>query len=165
MKTRVKQLKELYTKNYGVMGDQFIKCMEGFAMILDDNQDKNETIDLDLIDVQMILGMNNGTTIQLTGQITDIKAGLADDLDADCYIKISISDKRNNIAPNAVYIFNPYNIDSIQSYDIVAYLKNKEKQDALNVLYPLKNESVSNTLIEEPSIEAEKEKDESDKTI
>ena len=72
MKTRVEKLKAAYESLQStVAGDYLFKALLGFAEVLDNSENVHE-VDPDLVDIYLMLSFKNGTTMQLTGQITDV---------------------------------------------------------------------------------------------
>ena len=125
MKTRVEQLKQCYDDLQAtVAGDYVFKCLCGFAEILDNSKNVHE-LDTDLVDIYMILGMKNGTTVQITGQITDIFI-------SDCknVIRLQTEDRKTRTMPNSTFIFSLNEVSTVQSLDIVAHQKRMEARFA-----------------------------------
>lgn len=120
MKTRLEHLKtnfdELICSHQGAF---LYKALEGFAEILD-SVGPNETCDPDLVDIYMILGFDNGTTMQITGQLIDIK------LFPYNVVQLKVVDRRAYVMPDSTFIFNLNDVASIQSLDIVQHHKRQE---------------------------------------
>ena len=119
MKTRVDYLRTNYNElTTTVTGDFLFQSLVGFADILD-NSTKGQPIDNDLVDIYMVLGLKNGSTIQLTGQIVDIW------ISDDCMniVRIQTEDRKTWTMPNSTYIFSLNDIVSLQSLDIVSHQK------------------------------------------
>ena len=125
MKTRVEQLKQRYDGLCAtVAGDYVFKCLCGFAEILDNSKNVHE-LDTDLVDIYMILGMKNGTTVQITGQITDIFI-----TDHRNVIRLQTEDRKTRTMPNSTFIFSLNEVSTVQSLDIVAHQKRMEARFA-----------------------------------
>ena len=125
MRTRVGQLKQRYNDLQStVAGDYVFKCLCGFAEILDNSKSVHE-LDTDLVDIYMILGMKNGTTVQITGQITDIDI-------ANCrnVIKLQTEDRKTRTMPNSTFIFSLNEVSTVQSLDIFSHQKRMEARFA-----------------------------------
>ena len=125
MKTRVEQLKQRYDELCATTaGDYVFKCLCGFAEILDNSKNVHE-LDTDLVDIYMILGMKNGTTVQITGQITDVFI-------ADCknVIRLQTEDRKTRTMPNSTFIFSLNEVSTVQSLDIVSHQKRMEARFA-----------------------------------
>lgn len=123
MKTRLEQLKTRFdTRTCTMQGRLLYKALEGFAEILD-NAGPNETCDPDLVDVYMILCFKNGTTMQITGQLTDIK--IHSELGGNV-IQLNVVDRRAYVMPDSTFIFSLNDITSIQSLDVVQHHKRQE---------------------------------------
>ena len=121
MRTSVEQLKQCYDASQStVAGDYVFKCLCGFAEILDNSKNVHE-LDTDLVDIYMILGMKNGTTVQITGQITDI-----DIANRRNVIKLQTEDRKTRTMPNSTFIFSLNEVSTVQSLDIVADQKRME---------------------------------------
>lgn len=125
MKTRVEQLKQRYDDLCAtVAGDYVFKCLCGFAEILDNSKNVHE-LDTDLVDIYMILGMKNGTTVQITGQITDIFIA-----DHKNVIRLQTEDRKTRTMPNSTFIFSLNEVSTVQSLDIVSHQKRMEARFA-----------------------------------
>ena len=125
MNTRVKQLKQRYDDLQAtVAGDYVFKCLCGFAEILDKSKNVHE-LDTDLVDIYMILGMKTGTTVQITGQITDIFIS-----DYKNVIRLQTEDRKTRTMPNSTFIFSLNEVSTVQSLDIVAHQKRMEARFA-----------------------------------
>lgn len=125
MKTRVEQLKQRYDNLQAtVAGGYVFKCLCGFAEILDNSKNVHE-LDTDLVDIYMILGMKNGTTVQITGQITDI--AIANHRNV---IVLQTEDRKTRTMPNSTFIFSLNDVSTVQSLDIVAHQKRMEARFA-----------------------------------
>lgn len=118
MKTRNEFLKTNFDENTcTIQGGMLHKLLCGFAEILD-NTGANETVDPDLVDVYLAIGFKNGTTIQVTGQITDIYMAQHQNV-----VKLSIEDRKAFVMPPSVFIFSLNDVVSIQSLDVVTHQK------------------------------------------
>lgn len=125
MRTRVEQLKQRYDDLQStVAGDYVFKCLCGFAEILDNSKNVHE-LDTDLVDIYMILGMKNGATVQITGQITDIVIANRRNV-----IKLQTEDRKTRTMPNSTFIFSLNEVSTIQSLDIVSHQKRMEARFA-----------------------------------
>lgn len=125
MKTRVEQLKQHYADVQAtVAGDYVFKCLCGFAEILDNSKNVHE-LNTDLVDIYMILGMKNGTTVQITGQITDIFISNYKNV-----IRLQTEDRKTRTMPNSTFIFSLNEVSTVQSLDIVAHQKRMEARFA-----------------------------------
>ena len=125
MKTRVEQLKQRYDDLHAtVAGGYVFKCLCGFAEILDNSKNVHE-LDKDLVDIYMILGMKNGTTVQITGQITDIAIANRRNV-----IRLQTEDRKTRTMPNSTFIFSLNEVSTVQSLDIVAHQKRMEARFA-----------------------------------
>lgn len=125
MKTRVEQLKQRYDALCAtVAGDYVFKCLCGFAEILDNSKNVHE-LDTDLVDIYVILGMKNGTTVQITGQITDIFIS-----DYKNVIRLQTEDRKTRTMPNSTFIFSLNEVYTVQSLDIVSHQKRMEARFA-----------------------------------
>lgn len=151
---------ESLQKNYDSLlcnaaGNAVCKMLEGFAEILD-NSENVHTIDTDLVDIYAVIGLKNSTTIQLTGQITDI------DILPGNYVTIRTEDRKVGTMPNSTFIFCLNDVVTIQSLDIVQHQKRlearmeaelsasqKEKSEVIDTLFPEDNKKV--TLVKEPT--------------
>ena len=129
-----------------IAGDYVHQMLKGFAEVLDASENVH-TIDADLVDVYCILGLKNGTTIQITGQIVDIE------MDDNNYVKIRTEDRKVGTMPNSTFIFCLNDVVTIQALDIVTHQKRlearmeaelsasqKEKADTIETLFPEKPE-------------------------
>lgn len=125
MKNRVEQLKQRYDDLQStVAGDYVFKCLCGFAEILDNSKNVHK-LDTDLVDIYMILGMKNGTTVQITGQITDIAIANRRNV-----IRLQTEDRKTRTMPNSTFIFSLNEVSTVQSLDIVAHQKRMEAKFA-----------------------------------
>ena len=125
MKTRVEQLKQRYDDLHAtVAGGYVFKCLCGFAEILDNSTNIHE-LDTDLVDIYMILGMKNGATVQITGQITGIFIANRRNV-----IKLQTEDRKTRTMPNSTFIFSLNEVSTVQSLDIVAHQKRMEARFA-----------------------------------
>ena len=119
MKTRVEKLKDAYEPlQTTVAGDYLFQALLGFAEVLDNSENVHE-IDPDLVDIYLMLGFKNGTTMQLTGQITDIyieKEGNQTNI-----VRLSLEDRKTGVMPNTTFIFSLNEIYTIQSLDVVTH--------------------------------------------
>ena len=119
MKTRVEKLKATYEPlQTTVAGDYLFKALLGFAEVLDNSENVHE-IDPDLVDIYLMLGFKNGTTMQLTGQITDIyieKEGNQTNV-----VRLSLEDRKTGVMPNTTFVFSLNEIYTIQSLDVVTH--------------------------------------------
>lgn len=123
MKTRLEQLKTSFDATACSMQGKFLyRALEGFAEILD-NVGPNETCDPDLVDIYMILCFINGTTMQITGQLTDIKLF---DKFGENVVQLKVVDRRAYVMPDSTFIFSLNDITSIQSLDVVQHHKRQE---------------------------------------
>ena len=118
MKTRVEKLKSAYEPLLAtVAGDYLYKALLGFAEVLDNSENVHE-IDPDLVDIYLMLSFKNGTTMQLTGQITDIyieKEGTPNT------VRLNLEDRKTGVMPNTTFIFSLSEIYTIQSLDVVTH--------------------------------------------
>lgn len=120
MKTRLEQLKTRFNDGVcSMQGKLLYKALEGFAEILD-SVGPNETCNPDLVDIYMILCFTNGTTMQITGQLTDIKL-----FDFNI-VQLKVVDRRTYVMPDSTFIFRLDDITSIQSLDVVQHHKRQE---------------------------------------
>lgn len=118
--SRLEQLKDSFDDLCcSPAGRCLYKMLEGFAEILDNSEDVHK-IDTDLVDIYTIIGLNNGTTIQITGQITDVE------LFEFNYVKLRTEDRKVGTMPNSTFIFRLNDIVTIQSLDIVLHQKRLE---------------------------------------
>lgn len=119
MKTRVEKLTAAYEPLQAtVAGNYLFKALLGFAEVLDNSENAHE-IDTDLVDIYLMLGFKNGTTMQLTGQITDLyieKEGTQTNI-----VRLSLEDRKTGVMPNTIFIFSLNEIYTIQSLDVVTH--------------------------------------------
>ncbi len=119
MKTRVEKLKDAYEPlQTTVAGDYLFKALLGFAEVLDNSENVHE-VDPDLVDIYLMLSFKNGTTMQLTGQITDVyieKEGNQTNI-----VRLSLEDRKTGVMPNTTFIFSLNEVYTIQSLDVVTH--------------------------------------------
>lgn len=119
MKTRVEKLTAAYEPlQTTVAGDYLFKALLGFAEVLDNSENVHE-IDPDLVDIYLMLSFKNGTTMQLTGQITDIY--IEKDGNQTNIVRLSLEDRKTGVMPNTTFIFSLNEIYTIQSLDVVTH--------------------------------------------
>lgn len=147
--SRLEQLKDSFDELCcNPAGYCLYKMLEGFAEILDNSEDVHK-IDTDLVDIYTIIGLNNGTTIQITGQITDVE------LFKFNYVKLRTEDRKVGTMPNSTFIFGLNDVKTIQSLDIVQHQKRlearmekelseqkAEKEAALDTLFTKNTEGI-----------------------
>ena len=141
MKTRVEKLNAAYESLQAtVAGDYLFKALLGFAEVLDNSENVHE-VDPDLVDVYLMLGFKSGTTMQLTGQITDIyieKEGNQTNI-----VRLSLEDRKTGVMPNTTFIFSLNEIYTIQSLDVVTHQRKLAERYAA--------EEDRNELVESPA--------------
>lgn len=121
MSNRVEQLDKCYKKAHiTIAGDYVFKCLKGFAEILDSTENVH-SLDTDLVDIYMILGMANGTTIQVTGQLVDVVI-----FQPGNTVRIRTEDRKTRTMPDSTFIFSLNDVVTIQSLDIVSHQKRLE---------------------------------------
>ena len=104
MKTRVEKMQKAYEPLLAtVAGDYIYRALEGFAEILDNSENIHE-IDTDLVDIYWAIGFKNGTSMQLTGQITEIE--LDQEGNQKNIVKIMLEDRKTGVMPNTTFIFS-----------------------------------------------------------
>lgn len=148
--SRVEQLKSRYGYSSCTTAGQYTyKMLEGFAEILDNSEDVH-TLDTDLVDIYIMLGLKNGSTMQITGQIVDIEMD-----EYGNYVKLRMEDRKVGTMPNSTFIFSLNDISTIQSLDIVQHQKRleakmekelseqkAEKEAALDTLFTKNTEDI-----------------------
>ena len=159
MKTRVEKLKAAYEPlQTTVAGDYLFKALLGFAEVLDNSENVHE-IDPDLVDIYLMLSFKNGTTMQLTGQITDIyieKEG------APNTVRINLEDRKTGVMPNTTFIFSLSEIYAIQSLDVVTHQRKLAERYAAE---EDRNELVESPAATTPSTPVKEEGTEDDKEV
>ena len=119
MKTRVEKLRAAYEPLQAtVAGDYLFKALLGFAEVLDNSENVHE-VDPDLVDIYLMLSFKNGTTMQLTGQITDIY--IEEEGNQTNIVRLSLEDRKTGVMPNTTFIFSLNEIYTIQSLDVVMH--------------------------------------------
>ena len=155
MKTRVEKLKAAYESLQStVAGDYVYQALLGFAEILDNSENVHE-IDPDLVDIYLMLGFKNGTTMQLTGQITDIY--IEKDGNQTNIVKIMLEDRKTGVMPNTTFIFSLNEVYTIQALDVVTHQsKLAERYEAEED----RNELVESPVVTEPTAPVKEEETE-----
>lgn len=160
MKTRVEKLKAAYESLQAtVAGDYLFKALLGFAEVLDNSENVHE-VDPDLVDVYLMLGFKNGTTMQLTGQITDIyieKEGNQTNI-----VRLSLEDRKTGVMPNTTFIFSLNEIYTIQSLDVVTHQRKLAERYAAE---EDRNELVESPVATEPTAPVKEEETEDGKEV
>lgn len=119
MKTRVEKLTTAYEPLQAtVAGDYVYQALVGFAEILDNSENVHD-IDTDLVDIYWAIGFKNGTSMQLTGQITEIE--LDQEGNQRNIIKIMLEDRKTGVMPNTTFIFSLNEVYTIQALDVVTH--------------------------------------------
>ena len=155
MKTRVEKLKAAYEPlQTTVAGDYLFKALLGFAEVLDNSENVHE-VDSDLVDIYLMLSFKNGTTMQLTGQITDIY--IEKDGNQTNIIRLSLEDRKTGVMPNTTFIFSLNEIYTIQSLDVVTHQRKLAERYAAE---EDRNELVESPVATEPTAPVKKEETE-----
>ena len=119
MKTRVEKMQKAYEPLQAtVAGDYVYRALEGFAEILDNSENIHE-IDTDLVDIYWAIGFKNGTSMQLTGQITEIE--LDQEGNQTNIVKIMLEDRKTGVMPNTTFIFSLNEVYTVQALDVVTH--------------------------------------------
>ena len=159
MKTRVEKLKSAYEPLLAtVAGDYLYKALLGFAEVLDNSENVHE-IDPDLVDIYLMLSFKNGTTMQLTGQITDIyieKEGTPNT------VRLNLEDRKTGVMPNTTFIFSLSEIYTIQSLDVVTHQRKLAERYAAE---EDRNELVEPPVVTEPTAPVKEEEIEDGKEV
>lgn len=148
--SRLEQLKSRYGYSSCTTAGQYTyKMLEGFAEILDNSENVHK-IDTDLVDIYIMLGLKNGSTMQITGQIVDIEMD-----EYGNYVKLRTEDRKVGTMPNSTFIFSLNDVSTIQSLDIVQHQKRlearmekelseqkTEKEAALDTLFTKNTENI-----------------------
>lgn len=100
-------------------GEYVYQMLYGFAEILDNSEDVH-ALDTDLVDIYVMLGFKNGSTMQITGQIVDV------DMEYNNYVTVRTEDRKVGTMPNSTFIFCLNDIVTIQALDIVQHQKRLE---------------------------------------
>lgn len=121
MKTRVEKLTAAYEPLQATIAGRYLhKALLGFADILDNSENAHE-VDPDLVDVYMMIGLKNGTTIQITGQLIDVELiGEKNSRYANT-VKLCVEDRKTGVMPMSTFIFSLDDVYSIQSLDVVTH--------------------------------------------
>lgn len=122
MKTRVEKMQKAYEPLQAtVAGDYVYRALEGFAEILDNTETVPHEIDTDLVDIYWAIGFKNGTSMQLTGQITEIE--LNQEGNQSNIVKIMLEDRKTGVMPNTTFIFSLNEVYTVQALDVVTHQK------------------------------------------
>lgn len=160
MKTRVEKLKAGYESlQTTVAGDYVYQALEGFAEILDNSENIHE-IDTDLVDIYWALSFKNGTTMQLTGQVTEIE--IDREGNQTNIVKIMLEDRKTGVMPNTTFIFSLNEVYTIQALDIVTHQRKlAERYEAEED----RNELVKPSVAAEPTAPVKEEKTKDGKEV
>lgn len=146
MKTRVEKLKAAYESLQStVAGDYVYQALVGFAEILDNSKNIHD-IDTDLVDIYWALSFKNGTTMQLTGQITEIE--IDKDGNQTNIVKIMLEDRKAGVMPNTTFIFSLNEVYTIQALDVVTHQRKLAERYAAE---EDRNELVESPVATEPT--------------
>ena len=155
MKTHVERLTFAYERLQATIAGRYLhRALLGFAEILDNSENVHD-IDPDLVDMYMIIGLKNGTTIQITGQLIDV--GLIGEKNSRYAntVKLCVEDRKTGVMPTSTFIFSLDDVYSIQSLDVVAHQRKLAERYAA--------EEDKNALVESPvttaPVKKEKTKD------
>ena len=160
MKTRVEKLNAAYESLQAtVAGDYLFKALLGFAEVLDNSENVHE-IDPDLVDIYLMLGFKNGTTMQLTDQITDIY--IEKDGNQTNIVRLSLEDRKTGVMPNTTFIFSLNEIYTIQSLDVVTHQRKLAERYAAE---EDRNELVETPVATAPATPVKEEGTEDDKEV
>ena len=142
MKTRVEKLTATYEPLQATITGRYLhKALLGFADILDNSENIHE-IDPDFVDVYMMIGLKNGTTIQITGQLIDVELiGEKNSRYANT-VKLCVEDRKTGVMPTSTFIFSLDDVYSIQSLDVVTHQRKLAERYAA--------EEARNELVESP---------------
>lgn len=117
--TRVEKLQKAYESLQStVAGDYVYQALVGFAEILDNSENVHD-IDTDLVDIYWALGFKNGTTMQLTGQVTEVE--IDKDGNQTNIVKVMLEDRKTGVMPNTTFIFSLNEVYTIQALDVVTH--------------------------------------------
>ena len=160
MKTRVEKLKSAYEPLQAtVAGDYLYRALVGFAEILDNSENVHD-IDPDLTDIYVMIGLKNGTTMQITGQITDIyieKEGNQCNI-----VRVTVEDRKTGVMPTSTFIFSLNEVYTIQSLDVVSHQKRLAERYAAE---EDRNELVEPPVATEPTAPVKEEETEDGKEV
>lgn len=152
MKTRVEKLKEAYEPLQATIAGRYLhRALLGFAEILDNSENVHD-VDPDLVDVYMMIGLKNGTTIQITGQLIDV--GLIGEKNSKYAntVKLCVEDRKTGAMPTSTFIFSLDDVYSIQSLDVVTHQRKLAERYAA--------EEDRNELVESPATTASTKEEE-----
>lgn len=104
-----------------ITGAYVHQMLKGFAEILDNSENVHK-IDTDLVDIYMVLSLKNGVTLQLTGQITEVR------MLENNYVLIRTEDRKVQTMPDSTLIFCLNDVQTAQSLDIVQHQRRLESR-------------------------------------